>query len=96
MCKDVQKGATTSHFAQTHAIPPFIVTPVSVHPINLLLEENIYHHRGTPPLSVCLLAPRSQRKREGIFKLTIGVFWLTVKLLCLQSLKVVIQRAFPL
>ena len=33
---------------------------------------------------------------EGAFLLTVGAFLLTVKLLCLQSLKALIRRTFPL
>ena len=42
----------------------------------------------------------SKRTKENIlgeaFLLTVGAFLLTVKLLCLQSLKVLIRRTFPL
>ena len=35
-------------------------------------------------------------KRGGAFLLTVGAFLLTVQLLCLQSLKALIRRTFPL
>ena len=41
-------------------------------------------------------ARRRQFEKGEAFSLTVGAFLLTVKLLCLQSLKALIRRAFPL
>ena len=52
-----------------------------------------------PPLPPCLSA-RDVKGGKGVsgeaFLLTVGAFFLTVKLLCLQSLKALIRRTFPL
>ena len=51
---------------------------------HLSVEEN--PPEKTPP----------KMKRGKLFLLTVGAFLLTVKLLCLQSLKALIRRTFPL
>ena len=49
-------------------------------------------------LSVQSIALRKRKRQTigGSFLLTVGAFLLTVKLLCLQSLKALIRRTFPL
>ena len=41
-------------------------------------------------------APTSGKKKGEVFLLTVGGFLLTVELLCLQSLKALMRRTFPL
>ena len=51
----------------------------------------------TPPWRVRPLrrAPYRKKRGEG-FLLKVGAFWLTVELLCLQSVKILIRHIFPL
>ena len=63
-------------------------------------KQNSPQNPGTIPWKFCLrvfsLCVFSLPTNGGNFLLTVGAFLLTVKLLCLQSLKVLIRRTFPL
>ena len=53
---------------------------------------------GVAMLQDCLarMAPKQALRPGEAFLPTVGAFLLTVKLLCLQSLKALIRRTFPL
>ena len=51
-------------------------------------NDNACAHRG--------IQKRAPLETEEVFLLTVGAFLLTVKLLCLQSLKALIRHTFPL